>query len=422
MKQRLRCPWVSAWMLMFALPTALSAAPSGNMLGRQSHNEGILVLPVPGPVTVDGDLSDWDFTGRIWVFADTSVRNRYSAQIAAMWDTGSLYLAVKWRDPTPMYSTVNPDFSPSDGWKSDSLQLRIRTPQRASWLTTWYYAPRRMPVLHIAYWKDLSDARAGQDVTLLRATEGGTDLGRGVEMAYREDPDAKGFIQEIKLPWDIIFRDVPAMQPGLTFRLGFELLWGDPTGKTWPIHRYADNMQPGQTSREFYWSAQRAWGDARLVAEGNVPLRRYGKLKFAADRAVNREINAVPAPGPVALDGALDEWDLSGGILSCMDVNKMLHDYATWFYMMYDGDALYVAADVTDASPMVNGFDPHVEPLICHRGDTVFMRFQSGERFTTLFAYYWSARNQPAVVRAEGREWHTTRRFSDAAAQGVRAA
>ena len=51
-----------------AMLPSLSAAE--NMIGRQSQNEGILVLPAPGPVKVDGDLSDWDLSGRIQAFAE----------------------------------------------------------------------------------------------------------------------------------------------------------------------------------------------------------------------------------------------------------------------------------------------------------------------------------------------------------------
>ena len=57
--------------------------------------------------------------------------------------------------------------------------------------------------------------------------------------------------------------------------MGNEFLWGDPTGRTWPIHRYADNMQPGVTSREFFWTERDAWGDMKLVAAGNVEPAPY---------------------------------------------------------------------------------------------------------------------------------------------------
>jgi hypothetical protein len=262
--------------LLLAL-TCLGApcfAQPRNMIGRQSQNEGLLVLPAPGKVTIDGDLRDWDFSGRIWVFADKDVRQRYSVEVAAMWDDSALYLAAKWKDPTPMYNTIDPEFNPEDGWKSDSWQMRVRT-DRTCWITTWYFTPKQMPVMHVAYWKSEADERAGQEVKVYRAQPGGTDLGGGVEMAYRKDADGQGFVQEIRIPWSVLYRQVPKLAPGLSFRMGHEFLWGDPTGRTWPIHRYADNMQPGVTSREFFWTEREAWGDMKLAAAGRVEPRRY---------------------------------------------------------------------------------------------------------------------------------------------------
>ncbi|MFW6163636.1 MAG: hypothetical protein ACODAJ_12765, partial [Planctomycetota bacterium] len=244
------------------------------MIGRQSQNEGILVLPAPGQVTIDGKLEDWDWSGRIWCFADKGVRDRYSAEAAAMWDRQYLYLAARWRDPTPAFSQVDPAFNPSDGWKSDSWQLRVQTDRRL-WITTWLFTPKKQPVMHLAYWKNYNNSRDGQDTVLLSAEPGGTDLGRGAAMAYRVDADDRGFIQEMRVPWELLYKTMPDVEPGLTLRLGMEFLWGDVTGKTWPIHRYADNMQPGKTSREFFWTAVKSWGDAKLVAEGNVPTRQY---------------------------------------------------------------------------------------------------------------------------------------------------
>ncbi len=251
----------------------LSVADESNMIGRQSQNEGMLIVPAPGDVTIDGRLDDWEWSGRIWVFADKDLRSQYSVEATGMWDDRYLYLAARWRDPTPMVNTVNPDFSPEEGWKSDAWQMRIQT-DRPLWITTWYYTPERQPVMHIAYWKDPRNSRAGQDVTLLVAEPGGTTLGQNVEMAYRKDGDG-GFVQEMRIPWKLLYQDVPTPHAGLTLRMGSEFLWGDPSGKTWPVHRYADNMQPGHTSREFFWTATNAWGDARLVGEQTVPLRRY---------------------------------------------------------------------------------------------------------------------------------------------------
>ncbi len=260
--------------LLVLLPGVWAEQP-GNMIGRQSHNEGILVLPAKGKVTIDGKLDDWDLSGRIWVFADKNVRSRFSAKVSAMWDKDNLYYVCRWKDPTPMFSMVDPAFNPENGWKADSVQLRVWTEDQTSWLTTWYFAGKKQPVLHVARWKDRKNSRKGQDVTLLAAKPGTTALGQGAEMAYRMDEDKKGCVQEIKIPWNVIYKNPPEMKAGVVFRMGMEFLWGDPTGKTWPIHRYADNMQPGHTSREFYWTTTRAWGDAKLVDKGNVPKRKY---------------------------------------------------------------------------------------------------------------------------------------------------
>lgn len=56
--------------------------------------------------------------------------------------------------------------------------------------------------------------------------------------------------------------------------------------------------------------------------------------------------------------------------------------------------------------------------MICHRGDTVFFHFQSGEKYTNCFVYYWSVGKKPVVVLADGEKWHKEERFSDGIAAG----
>jgi hypothetical protein len=256
--------------LLLACAPALLVAAEGNMLGNQSQNEGLPALPAPPSVTIDGSLAEWDLSGRIWVFADSAVRSRYSAEVSAMHDAANLYLAVRWRDPTPMFSTIDPQIDPDSGWKSDSLQLRIDAVDRVSWLTTWYFTTRKQPVLHIARWKDPTNERKGTDATLLVAESGGSELGQGAAMAYRADADGAGYVQEMRIPWALI-----TAKTGQPLRCGMEFLWGDPTGRTWPIHRYADNMAPGETSREFFWSAKKSWGLVELRDKGGLTPRTY---------------------------------------------------------------------------------------------------------------------------------------------------
>ena len=277
-----------------ALSTLAHAELPSPMMGRQSNNTGIRAVPAPGAVKIDGDLADWDFSGRIWSFADMAIRDRYSAQTAAMWDKDYLYLAVKFTDPNPMHNTINPVFDPESGWKGDSLQLRFMTdwPQ---WLTMWHFAAEKRSMLHQAVWKDATDARKKQDITLRAGEPGATELGDGVAMGFKIDADGRGYVQEVRLPWKLLYKNaVPAVAPGLTFRMGLEFFYGAAGESVWPVHRYADNLQEGQTSREFFWTAKNAWGDVRLVRENNIEQLVYvpdgGKLEGTL--AVRAEIPA----------------------------------------------------------------------------------------------------------------------------------
>ncbi|MFA6293808.1 MAG: sugar-binding protein [Victivallales bacterium] len=293
---------VAAVIAAGAMLPSLSAAE--NMIGRQSQNEGILVLPAPGPVKVDGDLSDWDLSGKIQAFAEYSLRDRFSTETSAMWDKDALYVAVKWRDQNPMNNSIDPKLNPGDGWKGDALQLRVKTGDQVSWITTWFFSDRGEPVLDLTKWKNMSNSREGTERKLFIGENGKTNLGEGIELAYKKDTDGKGFVQEMKIPWNHIHRKIPEIKPAYAIRIGMEFIWADPTGRGWPIHRYADNMQPGITSRLFYWTAVNAWGNAELVDKGNVTVRKYAPEieKIAGTVPVKVEIPADAKSFTIAIE------------------------------------------------------------------------------------------------------------------------
>jgi hypothetical protein len=253
------------------------ASEENRMLARQSNNIGIPVLPAAGDVTIDGTLDEWDLSGQIWSFADVAIRDTYSVRTAAMWDQDALYIAATWQDPTPMFSAADPVLNPQSGWKSDAMQLRFHTGGRTFWLTTWYYAERQEAVLHIETWKVAGKPRGENTIRVLISEPGEVDLGEGIQIAYREGEDGKSFVQEMKFPRDFIFGEgvLDAFEAGVSFNLGLEFLWGDITGAGYPDHRYADNLMPGETSREFFWNAYDVWGPAVLQSEGDLKPFQY---------------------------------------------------------------------------------------------------------------------------------------------------
>jgi len=278
----MRTRWIS-----IALLSALSAT----IHAQQTDNHLLRAVPPPrstdsgqaGKVTIDGKLGDWDLSGQIEVFANLRTRNTYSTKVAAMYDKANLYLAVTWRDPTPMHNMVDARHDQGSGWRSDCLQLRVRTDMTMH-LDCWYSTAAKRAVVSCAYGRygNKSDREhsnnfyAGKRIDL---------LAKGAQEAFRMGADGKSYTQEIALPWKLItgqaaihgptgkpYKEPKGYAAGDTFRMGMEFLWGGPDGNTWPIHRYADLLAEGHTSREFFWTAERAWGPVKLAPKGNLDL------------------------------------------------------------------------------------------------------------------------------------------------------
>ncbi len=73
-----------------------------------------------------------------------------------------------------------------------------------------------------------------------------------------------------------------------------------------------------------------------------------------ATETENLGIQVLPAPGKVAIDGKFDDWDLTGGVFACGDVENQRATFAVWIHAMYDAENLYILARFIDETPMNN--------------------------------------------------------------------
>ena len=272
----------SRGFLMVAVVAAAGAFGAvGNMIGNQAQNEGISVVPAKAAPVIDGAFApgEWDFSGQIWSFADWDVKEQFSVKTACMWDKDYIYMAFDWRDPLPLNSVVNPKDDPSHGWTADAVQLRVKTPRSLAWITVWGYDRGRRPAFHISLAGD--GEKMGQKTVKDRSfllypdKPGVADMGEGVQLAYRMADDGKGFTQELRMPWTLLYNeDAHVARAEDRFRMGVEFYWAGPTGCGWPYHSYKDNLQPGVTTRMFFWTATQVWGDVKLE-KGPVAKRVY---------------------------------------------------------------------------------------------------------------------------------------------------
>jgi len=54
----------------------------GSAAAQPQRHDSVVVVPVPGSVSVDGELTDWDFGGSIECAFDESLRPRLTARVA----------------------------------------------------------------------------------------------------------------------------------------------------------------------------------------------------------------------------------------------------------------------------------------------------------------------------------------------------
>jgi hypothetical protein len=111
-----------------------------------------------------------------------------------------------------------------------------------------------------------------------------------------------------------------------------------------------------------------------------------------ATETQNLNMQVLPAPGKVVIDGKFDDWDLTGGILACSDAENLRDECSVWFHTMYDGDNLYVLARWIDMTPLNN---PGVEGDHGFQGDCLQFRTvttDAADKERTAHMTFWKPR------------------------------
>lgn len=75
-------------------------------------------------------------------------------------------------------------------------------------------------------------------------------------------------MQEIRIPWSLLYTKVPPINPGMKFRMIGEFFWGSPQASKWPQFIHQDPMtNPDRTNT--YKSPQN-WGIVELIGHNNI--------------------------------------------------------------------------------------------------------------------------------------------------------
>lgn len=274
----------------------LLAALGWNTDATETENLNTRILPVPGKMTIDGKVDDWDLSAGVFVCSDVeTLKDTMGLWIHTMYDKDNLYVLARWIDESPM---SNPgSIAGSYGWNGDSLQLRIiakpdsDNPLPICWVTAWSDRDGK-DVIDLDFPKDthqkLKDAKT-----------------KGAQQAFLKNDDGRGYVQEIALPWKTVIAGGITPKPG--DRINFSVEANFNTGSNFRI-TMKDIFKPGVTpDRVFTFTATRCWGYGTFEAKGNVQPQ---KLRLA-DR---REFDVTMSGGIPVVNwkGLLEEEKMEG--------------------------------------------------------------------------------------------------------------
>jgi len=166
---------------------------------------GVSALPVaraPHPPQTPADWPAASFAQAI--YAPGYLKNRYSARIAAQYDSDNLYLAAHVRAPGGPFNT-QPQSARMGFAGGDCLQIRFSDGARTINLAGWYDSVGRKPAL----------AADGSDLPHPFLLE------QGARESFRPEPG--GYVQQIVLPWRALGRTAPHV--GERWKATFQPWW-----------------------------------------------------------------------------------------------------------------------------------------------------------------------------------------------------
>ena len=322
LRKPLLCPWMSMTAgvkvaALFAAVLALCAPASAQGV---YHNSRIFVVPAPGKVAIDGDLSDWDLSGQILTYVVEQSMAYQSAKVAMMYDADALYISGQVADPTPMLNRADPAVNPDFGWDGDAFQLRLNLDPSLGYplpigsydrthnenlvnMTLWYYTDGKKPVLHIKYGMDFHDAHGYNK---------GVVPDDKYEAAYKKDADGQGYTFEYRIPWSTLGGPRPLKAGDLTAG-AIQLQWSDTTGAHSVGSGWAVDLL---RHAGFSYQSTDCWGKVILSDKGNLP-KELTQVGLAPVRTLPLKFNTViPKDSVVSVTLINDKGDRVRNIIA----------------------------------------------------------------------------------------------------------
>ena len=375
---------------------------AGGGRNRVAGSDAVMT-PLRAPVAVDGNLDDWDEAKAkvLTLFSgggedsqsSEAPLEKYSAKIHFQYDKDALYVAVWWKDPSPLGPEISAGCTPA----GDGLILDLPLKQMA----------------HLACWREPGKTKAravmsSGDLPLAQ----GTEL-KGVSQGFVVT-GKNSYTQEMRIPWsDIGGR----MEPGSTARVGVELCFGGLDAaagyKAWKRDKLAGVASDGNR-----WGGNMCWGfvdglrslelvaptfdpasgaEVRLVAAGTAAAANPPVMHVGNEQTRTTAMIAVPA-GPIVVDGKMEagEWAAKSATTIASEPTLFPNRYAVDVHWAYDEKGLYAGLRWHTGGPHLNMNDPVVLNRGYDGGDALQIRLGT-DRVSHLDAWYFDEGKKAAL-------------------------
>ncbi len=317
---------------------------------KEPQDARVVVAYTTNPPKIDGLKDDWPRTDGLLLTNDSELSESMSTWFHQRFDDENLYLLATVRDPAPKESVVDVTEDPTKG---SLIQYQVVIDQMVV-LNTWNHKEKgQLLQLHFFQTKKqrkkselFDDKDSGSRVD---ATEW------GAKFAVRSHPDSKGYDIEIAVPWKALCLN-PENRPShfdrMSFCYGVRLSKGDAMGiiakddkvkrkipTAWFMPRPSERLPLVEVAKgkTVYTTTMNEKKDG-LDVNWDAPL--------SSEATWNQEIEVIRVDG-IMIDGLLDDWPLTSGILTSESGVKLKHP-PQWLHLGYDGTTLYLLAVIKD--------------------------------------------------------------------------
>ncbi len=229
----------------------------------------VRVMPAPGKVVIDGDLSEWDLRGQFRAACLEPYAADYHVEGAMMYDAQHLYLAAHVADPAPMCNVVDPSSDIQFVWAGGSVMVRLCTDRLRQWPLSASAGGDRSTarcgtavddkIVHINMFYSCLEAKARMVLGYGACDENQVVDPPGVEGAFRKDAKGRGYTLEYAVPWRALHVDADPPRAGDALAATWYVHWSDEAGRTC-IGKLIEVVNPAAEHPDFARGS--TWGKA----------------------------------------------------------------------------------------------------------------------------------------------------------------